>query len=134
MKKQSLFAIALLAIIFSCGTEKGKITEEFNTFKVFTDSLLTANSEYLKGSDTMFTEVPSLNDPEVVVIDTMILSNRSNIFDTSQYIAKSNIPTLNRYNTMEQHLDSAKNNMDEKTLALFESIKQKMNAIKQPIK
>ncbi len=134
MKTKNLFAIAIAAIIFSCGTEKGVINDELNSFKVYTDSLLAANNEYLKGTDTTYVEGPSPIDPALVIVDTTIVAH-SNLFDTSKYNYNVNvIPTLNKYNTIEQHLDSAKNKMDSKTLDLFESIKQKMNEIKQPIK
>lgn len=134
MKTSTFFAIAFFAIIFSCGTEKGVINDELNSFKLFTDSLFTANTEYLKGVDTVFVEGPSENDPAIVIVDT-IISNHTNIFDTTNYMLNQTIlPTLEKYNSMEQHLDSAKAQMDVKTLELFESIKQKMNEIKQPIK
>ena len=134
MKTKTLFAIAFVTIIFSCGNEKSIITEEFKTFKTYTDSLLDANNEYLKGIDTEFVEFPSQNNPEVVLVDTVIVKH-SNLFDTSQYNYTVNvIPLLSKYNEMEQHFDSAMNKMDSKTLELFESIKQKMNELKQPIK
>lgn len=134
MKTKTLFAIAFVTIIFSCGNEKSIITEEFKTFKTYTDSLLDANNEYLKGIDTEFVESPSAEDPSLVVLDTVIVAH-SNLFDTSQYNYTINIkPTIEKYNAMEQHLDSAKAKMDAKTSELFESIKQKMNEIKQPIK
>ncbi len=134
MKTKNFFAIALFAIIFSCGIDSTKIKEEVNSFKVFTDSLLEANTTYLNGMDTTYVEGPSANDPALVVLDTVIVTH-SNLFDTSHYNYTINIkPTLEKYNSMEQHLDSAKAKMDAKTLELFESIKQKMNEIKQPIK
>ncbi len=134
MKTKTILSIAFTTIIFSCGNEKSIITEEFKTFKTYTDSLLAANTEYLKGIDTIYVEGPSLNDNALVVVDTFIVAH-SNLFDTSQYNYTVNvIPTLNKYNALELHLDSAMNKMDSKTLELFESIKQKMNDIKQPIK
>jgi hypothetical protein len=134
MKNQSLIAIAILSIVFACDTSNSNIEGEFETYKVFTDSLLTANTEYLKGTDTSFVESPSPDDPAEVFVDT-VFSNHSNLFDTSHYNYTNNvIPTLEKYNTMEQHLESNKAKMDAKTLELFESIKQKMNEIKQPIK
>ena len=134
MKTKALFAIAILSIVFACGASNSNIKGEFDTFKVFTDSLLGANNEYLKGSDTTYIESPSAEDPSLVVLDSFVVAH-SNLFDTSQYNYTINIkPTLDKYNTMEQHFDSAKANMDDKTLALFETIKQKMNEIKQPIK
>ena len=134
MKTKTILSIAFTTIIFSCGNEKSIITEEFKTFKTYTDSLLDANNEYLKGIDTEFVEFPSQNNPEVVLVDTVIVKH-SNLFDTSQYNYTVNvIPLLSKYNAMEQHFDSAMNKMDAKTLELFKSIKQKMNDIKQPIK
>lgn len=134
MKTKTILSIAFTTIIFSCGNEKSIITEEFKTFKTYTDSLLDANNEYLKGIDTEFVEFPSQNNPEVVLLDTVIVKH-SNLFDTSQYNYTVNvIPLLSKYNAMEQHFDSAMNKMDAKTLELFKSIKQKMNDIKQPIK
>ena len=134
MKNQSLFAIAILSIIFACGTSNGNLKGEFETFKSFTDSLLVVNLAYLNGTDTTYVEGPSANDPAVVVLDTVIVTH-SNLFDTSHYNYTNNLlPMLEKYNTMEQHLESEKAKMDAKTLELFESIKQKMNEIKQPIK
>ena len=134
MKTKTILSILFLTFILACGTSNSNIKGEFETFKVFTDSLLEANSEYLKGIDTIYVEGPSAEDPSLVVLDTVIVKH-SNLFDTSQYNYTVNvIPTLNKYNALELHLDSAMNKMDSKTLELFESIKQKMNDIKQPIK
>jgi hypothetical protein len=134
MKIKSFLSILFLTFIFACGNSNSNIKAEFETFKVFTDSLLEANSEYLKGTDTTYIESRSIEDPFSVVLDTVIVKH-SNLFDTSQYNYTVNvIPTLNKYNALEQHLDSTMNIMDSKTLELFESIKQKMNEIKQPIK
>lgn len=134
MKIKSLLAIASVSLVLSCGTENDNITKEVNTFKVFTDSLLTANSEYVKGIDTILEEKPlSMEEPGIVVIDTSIVKH-SNIFDTTRYITNPIQLILNKYNLMEQHLDSAKAKMDAKTLELFESIKGKVDEIKQPIK
>ena len=73
------------------------------------------------------------------VADTLFYSHEalgrvSNIFDTSHYITKAIQLALDKYNLLEQHLDSAKAKMDAKTLELYESIKGKVNEIKQPIK
>ncbi len=134
MKIKSLLAIASVSLVLSCGTENDNITKEVNTFKVFTDSLLTANNEYVKGIDTILEEKPlSMEEPGIVVIDTSIVKH-SNIFDTTRYITNPIQLILNKYNLMEQHLDSAKAKMDAKTLELFESIKGKVDEIKQPIK
>jgi len=134
MKIKLLLAIASVSLVLSCGTENDNITKEVNAFEVFTDSLLVANSEYVKGIDTILEEKPlSMNEPEIVVIDTSIVKH-SNIFDTSHYITKAIQLALDKYNLLEQHLDSAKAKMDAKTLELYESIKGKVNEIKQPIK
>ncbi len=134
MKIKTLLAIASVSLILSCGTENDNITKEVNTFKVFTDSLLTANNEYVKGIDTILEEKPlSMEEPGIVVIDTNIVKH-SNIFDTSRYITNATQLILNKYNLLEQHLDSAKAKMDSKTLELYESIKGKVDEIKQPIK
>ena len=134
MKTKTFLSIIFLTFIFACGNSNSNIKAEFETFKVFTDSLLEANNKYLNGTDTTYVEGPSPNDPNIVVIDTVI-SKHSNLFDTSQYNYTVNvIPILNKYNALELHLDSTMNITDSKTLELFESIKQKMNEIKQPIK
>ena len=134
MKTKTILSILFLTFILACGTSNSNIKGEFETFKVFTDSLLEANSEYLKGIDTIYVEGPSAEDPSLVVLDTVIVKH-SNLFDTSQYNYTINIkPTIEKYNAMEQHLDSAKNKMDEKTLKLFETIKHNINEIKQPVK
>lgn len=134
MKTKTFLLILFLTFIFACGTPNVSTKGEFETFKAYTDSLLEANNKYLNGTDTTYVEGPSPNDPNIVVIDTVI-SKHSNLFDTSRYNYSINvIPTLEKYNAMEQHLDSTMNIMDSKTLELFESIKQKMNEIKQPIK
>ena len=134
MKIKSFLSILFLTFIFACGTPNVSTNVEFKTFKEYTDSLLEANNKYLNGTDTTYVESPSAEDPSLVVLDTFIVAH-SNLFDTLQYNYTINIkPTIEKYNTMEQHLDSAKNKMDAKTLEAFESIKQKMNEIKQPIK
>lgn len=134
MKTKIFLSILFLSIIFACGNPNISTKGEFETFKEYTDSLLEANNKYLNGTDTTYVESPSAEDPSLVVLDTVIVAH-SNLFDTSQYNYKINIkPTIEKYNAMEQHLDSTKAKMDAKTLELFESIKQKMNDIKQPIK
>ena len=134
MKIKSFLSILFLTFIFACGTPNVSTNVEFKTFKEYTDSLLEANNKYLNGTDTTYVESPSAEDPSLVVLDTFIVAH-SNLFDTLQYNYTINIkPTIEKYNTMEQHLDSLKAKMDAKTLKLFKSIKQKMNEIKQPIK
>lgn len=132
MKITNLLSIAFITLTFACGTEKNEISNEVNSFKAYTDSILAANTEYLTGVDTLFMEVPkSPTEPDVVVIDT-IIEKHSNLLDTTNHWNNNSLQTLNKYNSMEQHLDSAKSKMDNKTLELYESIKLKMNAIKQP--
>jgi hypothetical protein len=134
MKTKTILSILFLTFIYACGTPNVSTKGEFETFKEYTDSLLEANNKYLNGTDTTYVESPSAEDPSLVVLDTVIVAH-SNLFDTSQYNYTINIkPTIEKYNAMEQHLDSLKAKMDAKTIALFESIKQKMNEIKQPIK
>jgi hypothetical protein len=134
MKTKTILSILFLTFIYACGTPNVSTKGEFETFKEYTDSLLEANNKYLNGTDTTYVESPSAEDPSLVVLDTVIVAH-SNLFDTSQYNYTINIkPTIEKYNAMEQNLDSLKAKMDAKTIALFESIKQKMNEIKQPIK
>ncbi len=134
MKNTNHLAIAIITLIFACGTEKNEITNEVNSFKAYTDSILAANNEYLTGVDTLFMEVPkSPTEPDVVVIDT-IIEKHSNLLDTTNHWNNNSLQTLNKYNSMEQHLDSVKSKMDTKTMELYESIKIKMNAIKQPVR
>lgn len=134
MKNTNHLAIAIITLIFACGTEKNEITNEVNSFKAYTDSILVANTEYLTGVDTLFMEVPkSPTEPDVVVVDT-IIEKHSNLLDTTNHWNNNSLQTLNKYNSMEQHLDSVKSKMDNKTMELYESIKIKMNAIKQPIR
>ena len=134
MKNTNHLAIAVITLIFACGTEKNEIIDEVNSFKAYTDSILAANNEYLTGVDTVFMEVPkSPTEPDEVVVDT-IIEKHSNLLDTTNHWNNNSLQTLNNYNSMEQHLDSAKSKMDNKTIELYESIKIKMNAIKQPIR
>lgn len=133
MKITNLLAIAFITLIFACGTEKNDISSEVNSFKEYADSILAANTEYLTGVDTIFMERPkSPNEPFSVVIDT-IIEKHSNLLDTINGWKNNSLQTFNKYNSMEQHLDSSKSKMDNKTLELYESLKQKMNAIKQPV-
>jgi hypothetical protein len=134
MKNTNHLAIAVITLIFACGTEKNEITNKVNSFKAYTDSILAANTEYLTGVDTLFMEVPkSPTEPDVVVVDTVI-EKHSNLLDTTNHWNNNSLQTLNKYNSMEQHLDSVKSKMDIKTMELYESIKIKMNAIKQPVR
>lgn len=134
MKNTNHLAIAVITLIFACGTEKNEIIDEVNSFKAYTDSILAANTEYLTGVDTLFMEVPkSPTEPDVVVVDT-IIEKHSNLLDTTNHWNNNSLQTLNKYNSMEQHLDSAKSKMDNKTMELYELIKIKMNAIKQQVR
>lgn len=134
MKITNLLAITFITLTFACGTEKNEISNELNSFKAYTDSILAANTEYLTGVDTIFMEVPkSPNEPDVVIVDT-IIEKHSNLLDTTNHWNNNALQTLNKYNSMEQHLDSAKSKMDNKTMELYELIKIKMNAIKQPVR
>ncbi len=134
MKNTNHLAIAVITLIFACGTEKNEIIDEVNSFKAYTDSILAANTEYLIGVDTLFMEVPkSPTEPDEVVVDT-IIEKHSNLLDTTNHWNNNSLQTLNQYNSMEQHLDSVKSKMDTKTMELYESIKIKMNAIKQPVR
>ena len=134
MKNTNHLAIAVITLIFACGTKKNEITNEVNSFKAYTDSILAANTEYLIGVDTLFMEVPkSPIEPDEVVVDT-IIEKHSNLLDTTNHWNNNSLQTLNKYNSMEQHLDSVKSKMDIKTMELYESIKIKMNAIKQPVR
>lgn len=134
MKTKNLLAIGIITILFACGTENNEIKNEVNSFKTYADSLLAANTEYVKGADTTCTERPkSDSDPDIVVIDTTI-QQHSNLLDSSSSANSFAVQILNKYNTIVQHLDSAKAKMDSKTLELYESIKQKIEAIKAPVK
>jgi len=136
MKNQSLIAIAILSIIFACGNSNSNLKDEVDSFKILSDSLLAVNNDSNSIEtrfDTTFTERPSADNPQQVVIDTLV-EKQSRITYTSKYYNDFILPFMNKYISMEQHLDSSKNKMDAKTLELFESIKLKMNEIKQPIK
>lgn len=136
MKTKTILSILFLTFIFACGTSNNNLKNEVNSFKILSDSLLAFNTDSNSIEtrfDTTFTERPSADDPQLVVIDTLV-EKQSRITYTSKYYNDFILPTLNKYISMEQHLDSLKAKMDSKTLELFESIKQKMNDIKQPIK
>jgi len=134
MKITNLLAIAIITLFFACGTEKNEIINEVNSFKTYADSILAANTEYVAGVDTVFMERPkSPEEPNEIAIDT-IIEKHSNLLDTTNYWKNNALQPLYKYYVLEQHLDSAKGKMDSKTLELYESLKQKMNAIKQPIR
>ena len=126
-----------LTFIFSCESEQDKIKAEVNSFKVFTDSLLAVNKNYVEVlyGDTMI--LGDLKSEELIGLDLedTAISLHSNIFDTFTDFTKTKMAeTLARYNSLELKLDTTKAKMDEKTLKLFETIKHDINEIKQPVK
>ena len=126
-----------LTFIFSCESEQDKIKAEVNSFKVFTDSLLAVNKNYVEVlyGDTMI--LGDLKSEELIGLDLedTAISLHSNIFDTFTDFTKTKMAeTLARYNSLELKLDTTKAKMDEKTLKLFETIKHNINVIKQPVK
>lgn len=137
MKSKTLLAILFLIFIFSCESEQDKIKAEVNSFKVFTDSLLAVNKNYVEVlyGDTMI--LGDLKSEELIGLDLedTAISLHSNIFDTFTDFTKTKMAeTLARYNSLELKLDTTKAKMDEKTLKLFETIKHNINVIKQPVK
>jgi hypothetical protein len=137
MKSKTLLAILFLTFIFSCESEQDKIKAEVNSFKVFTDSLLAVNKNYVEVlyGDTMI--LGDLKSEELIGLDLedTAISLHSNIFDTFTDFTKTKMAeTLARYNSLELKLDTTKAKMDEKTLKLFETIKHNINVIKQPVK
>jgi hypothetical protein len=137
MKTKTLIAILFLTFFFSCESEQDKIKAEVNSFKVFTDSLLAVNKNYVEVlyGDTMVLGDIKSDDLEGLNLEDTIISLHSNIFDTFTDFTKIKMTeTLNKYNSLELKLDTIKTKMDEKTLKLFESIKNNINVIKQPVK
>jgi hypothetical protein len=137
MKSKTLLAMLFLTFIFSCESEQDKIKAEVNSFKVFTDSLLAVNKNYVEVlyGDTMI--LGDLKSEELIGLDLedTAISLHSNIFDTFTDFTKTKMAeTLARYNSLELKLDTTKAKMDEKTLKLFETIKHDINEIKQPVK
>jgi hypothetical protein len=137
MKSKTLLAMLFLTFIFSCESEQDKIKAEVNSFKVFTDSLLAVNKNYVEVlyGDTMI--LGDLKSEELIGLDLedTAISLHSNIFDTFTDFTKTKMAeTLARYNSLELKLDTTKAKMDEKTLKLFETIKHNINVIKQPVK
>lgn len=136
MKAKSLIAIIFLALVFSCQSEQEKLKEEVNFFKVFSDSLLAVNKNYVEvlyGDTILMGDIKS-DELQGVNLEDTVIALHSNIFDTFTDFTKTKMAeTLARYNRMELKLDTVKKKMDEKTLKLFETIKQNINVIKQPV-
>jgi len=137
MKTKTFLFLSFLALIFACNTEQDKIKAELDSFKVFTDSLLAVNKNYVEvlyGDTILMGDIKS-DELQGVNLEDTVISLHSNIFDTFTDFTKTKMAeTLARYNSLELKLDTMKNKMDDKTLKLFESIKQDIYIIKQPVK
>jgi hypothetical protein len=136
MKFKTLFVIIFSTFIISCESEQDKIKAEVNSFKVFTDSLLAVNKNYVEVlyGDTMILGDLKSDELQGLDLEDTAISLHSNIFDTFTDFTKTKMAeTLARYNSLELKLDTMKSKMDEKTLKLFETIKHDINIIKQPI-
>lgn len=137
MKSKISITLTFFVLIFSCNNEQKTIKDYVNSFKDFSDSLLLVNKNYVEVlyADTML--VSDMKNDELVGFDLndTIISLHSNIFDTFTDFSKNKMAaTLAKYNSFELKLDTLKSKMDDKTLKLFEGIKQNINTIKQPIK
>jgi hypothetical protein len=98
---------------------------------------LAVNKNYVEVlyGDTMILGDLKGDDLQGLDIEDTAISLHSNIFDTFTDFTKTKMAaTLSKYNSLELKLDTMKTKMDEKTLKLFESIKQNINVIKQPVK
>ncbi len=137
MKTKNLLAVLFLTIFFSCESEQDKIKAEVNSFKIFTDSLLAVNKNYVEvlyGDTIILGDLKSDELQGLDLKDTAIQLH-SNIFDTFTDFTRTKMAeTLAKYNSLELKLDTSKYKMDEKTLKLFETIKYNINVIKQPVK
>ena len=137
MKTKTFLFLSFLTLIFACNTEQDKIKAEVDSFKVFTDSLLAVNKNYVEvlyGDTILMGDIES-DELHGVNLEDTVISLHSNIFDSFTDFTKTKMAeTLAKYNSLELKLDTTKNKMDEKTLKLFESIKQNINTIKQPVK
>ena len=137
MKTKTLLAILFLTIFFSCESEQDKIKAEVNSFKIFTDSLLAVNKNYVEvlyGDTIILGDLKSDELQGLDLKDTAIQLH-SNIFDTFTDFTRTKMAeTLAKYNSLELKLDTSKYKMDEKTMKLFETIKYNINVIKQPVK
>ena len=137
MKSKTLTAILFLTFIFSCESEQDKIKAEVNSFKVFSDSLLAVNKNYVEvlyGDTILMGDIKS-DELQGLNLEDTVVALHSNIFDTfTEFTRTKMAETLAKYNSLELKLDTIKSKMDEKTLKLFESIKHNINEIKQPVK
>jgi hypothetical protein len=105
-------------------------------FKEFSDSLLRVNKHYVEVlyGDTNLFNITDPSNPALSFNDTAIQLH-SNIFDTTtEYTQKVMMQTLKRYNELEQKYDTLKHLMDKNTIQVFETIKNNINTIKQPVK
>lgn len=137
MKTKFIVCLAIIGMMwFSCKTEEDKIKEDVTKFNTFADSILGYNKYYVEVlyGDTDIFEIKDPSNPELIFRDSAIQLH-SNIFDTATSYTKTEMaPVLEKYNNWEHQLDSLKPKMDKQTMSLFESIKAKINVIKQPIK
>jgi len=137
MKSKTLLAILFLTFIFSCESEQDKIKAEVNSFKVFTDSLLAVNKNYVEvlyGDTILMGDIKS-DELQGLNLEDTVIQLHSNIFDTfAEFTTTKMAETLAKYNSLELKLDTTKSKMDDKTLKLFETIKHNINVIKQPVK
>lgn len=137
MKTKTLLAILFLTIFFSCESEQDKIKAEVDSFKVFTDSLLAVNKNYVEVlyGDTMILGDLKSDELQGLDLKDTAIQLHSNIFDTfTEFTRTKMAETIAKYNSLELKLDTTKAKMDEKTLKLFETIKHSINEIKQPIR
>jgi hypothetical protein len=136
MQFKNILLIVITVSIFSCETKQQKIKNEIDVFKEFSDSLLRVNKHYVEvlyGDTNLFNITDPFN-PALSFNDTAIQLH-SNIFDTTtEYTQKVMIQTLIRYNNLEQKFDSLKPLMDNNTIQVFETVKNNINTIKQPVK
>lgn len=137
MNSKTLLSILFLTFFFSCESEQDKIKAEVNSFKIFTDSLLAVNKNYVEVlyGDTIILGDLKSDELQGLDLEDTAISLHSNIFDTFTDFTKTKMAeTLARYNSLELKLDTSKSIMDSKTMELFESIKHSINEIKQPIR
>ena len=137
MNSKTLIAVIFFIFIFSCESEQDKIKAEVNSFKIFTDSLLAVNKNYVEVlyGDTMILGDLKSDELQGLDLEDTAISLHSNIFDTFTDFTRTKMAeTLAKYNSLELKLDTSKYKMDEKTLKLFETIKYNINVIKQPVK
>jgi hypothetical protein len=136
MQFKNILVIAITVSIFSCETKQQKIKNEIVVFKEFSDSLLRVNKHYVEVlyGDTNLFNITDPSNPTLSFNDTAIQLH-SNIFDTTtEFTQKVMMQTLKRYNELEQKYDTLKHLMDKNTIQVFETIKNKINTIKQPVK